>query len=477
MTAEVSSLPPRTHGKTPQLGCKPFGSRPVGHVVLHIEVDAHRRFGGWPCENTRNNANPNDRNHGGSGIMNDAPLHVNDMELARRIKSGEGAGVEFKESLQGNAAERVREAICAFANDLPGAKQTGIVIIGLRDDGTPANIAVTDEMLVKLDSMRSEGHILPPPTLLAERRRYMGSDVAILAVLPSDSPPVKCRGAIHVRSGPRRRIASAQDERILNERRRHCDRWFDLSPVPGTGPPDLHRRLFEDEYLPRAFDRTLLQANERSYEERLAATKMICSTDDQRATVMGLLVTGIAPREIIPAAYIQFLRIDGVEYADPVIDDMAADGPIMDTISKIDLKLQSHNRRQTDIVSHALERRTEHYPAKALQELVRNAVMHRTYEGTNAPVRVTWFNDRIEIQNPGGTFGAVSEENFGTPGVIEHRNPNLSEALKVLGYVQKFGIGIPTARRALREAGHPDIEFRIDSTHLLAVVKMANGQP
>ena len=64
---------------------------------------------------------------------------------------------------------------------------------------------------------------------------------------------------------------------------------------------------------------------------------------------------------------------------------------------------------------------------------------------------MTWYDDRIEITNPGGPFGIVSAANFGKPGVADYRNPNLAEALKVLGFVQKFGAGIATARRALAE--------------------------
>jgi len=76
------------------------------------------------------------------------------------------------------------------------------------------------------------------------------------------------------------------------------------------------------------------------------------------------------------------------------------------------------------------------------------APMHR-YEATNAPVRVYWFDDRIEIHNPGGPFGSVTQENFGRPGVTDYRNPNLAEALRALGFVQRFGAGIAIARRAL----------------------------
>ena len=257
----------------------------------------------------------------------------------------------------------------------------------------------------------------------------------------------------------------------LNERRRYGDRPFDIVPMPGTGPDDLHRRQFEDEYLPKAVDRQVLEANERSLEERLAAAKMIASVDDRRATMLGLLTVGIRPRDFIPGAYVQFLRIAGRELADEIVDESAIDGTVSDMLRGVEDKLRSHNRHRVDFVSGDRERRTALYPSAALRELVRNAIMHRDYEATNAPVRVTWFDDRIEIQSPGGPFGAVTETNFGDPGVTDYRNPNLAESMKVLGYVQRFGAGIPTARRLLREAGHPELVFTAAPTHLLATVE------
>ena len=171
----------------------------------------------------------------------------------------------------------------------------------------------------------------------------------------------------------------------------------------------------------------------------------------------------------------QFLRIGGQDLADPILDERVIDGTISEMLSRADDKLRSHNLRRVDIVKEDTERRTDIYPLAALQELVRNAVIHRDYETTNTPVRVTWFDDRIEIQNPGGPFGSVTTENFSRPGVTDYRNPNLAESLKVLGYVQRFGVGIPTAKRLLREGGHPEPEFTAEPTHLLATVKAAPG--
>ncbi|WP_442866881.1 ATP-binding protein [Acidovorax sp. NCPPB 4044] len=97
--------------------------------------------------------------------------------------------------------------------------------------------------------------------------------------------------------------------------------------------------------------------------------------------------------------------------------------------------------------------------------------MHRTYEATHAPVRVTWFNDRIEIVSPGGPYGIVNAGNFGQPGITDYRNPHLAEALKVLGYVQRFGVGITTARRLLADNGNPPPEFEVSATHVLVTVR------
>lgn len=234
---------------------------------------------------------------------------------------------------------------------------------------------------------------------------------------------------------------------------------------------DLRQPLFESEYLPNAIGRGHMLSNDRNLEERLAAAKMIASIDDQRATVLGLLVLGTRPRDFLPGAYVQFLRIGGRDLSDPIRDELAVEGSIADIVRRMEEKFVAHNLRQVDLGSQDRERRTDLYPRSALQQIVRNALMHRTYEATNAPVRVTWFDDRIEFQNPGGPFGMVTESNFGQPGVTDYRNPNLAEAMKVLEFVQRFGVGIPTARRALRDAGHPDIEFTVETEHLLATVR------
>lgn len=395
-----------------------------------------------------------------------------EKELLQLIAAGESDRVEFKESLSGRATTtRIREAICAFANDLPDHKVPGLVFVGVKDDGTIGNLAVTDRLLQQLTDMKTDGNILPPPSLSVEKQVLRGQDVAVISVQPSDSPPVRFKGAIHVRTGPRRGLATVQDERILNEKRRYGDRPFDIQPIPSARLSDLNLTQFANEYLAQAFSDEILVANDRSLNEQLAATKMIVALDQPTATVLGLLTIGKNPQDFLPGAYVQFLRIDGRELSDDIIDSEDMRGAIPDLLRRINDKLISHNRIAVAIATGAVEQRAALYPIEALQQIIWNAVMHRTYEGTHTPVRITWFNDRIEIMSPGGAFGTVDAENFGQPGFTDYRNPNLADAMKTLGYVQRFGVGIAIAKRQLADAGHPEPEFEVSDNFVCVTIK------
>lgn len=77
------------------------------------------------------------------------------------------------------------------------------------------------------------------------------------------------------------------------------------------------------------------------------------------------------------------------------------------------------------------------------------------------------------ICSPGGPYGVVTVENFGQPGVTDYRNPILAEAMGGLGYVQKFGAGLPITRRALEENGNPPAEFTPDPSYVGVIVREA----
>ena len=79
---------------------------------------------------------------------------LSDDELTALLADLESDRVERKKAWAGDAPDKVRQAVCAFANDLPGHGQPGVVFIGANDDGSPANIEVTDQICSRSPTSR-----------------------------------------------------------------------------------------------------------------------------------------------------------------------------------------------------------------------------------------------------------------------------------------------------------------------------------
>lgn len=394
-----------------------------------------------------------------------------DQELEALLDDTESDRAERKETFKGDVPKKARQAVCAFSNDLPNYNDAGVLFIGAKDNGEPSGLQVTDQLLLSLADMKTDGNILPLPVFSVEKRMLKGAEMAIVTVMPSDMPPVKYEGRIWIRTGPRRSIANEQEERILNEKRRYKNLPFDIYPVPSAKISDLSKMIFENEYLPAAFAADVLEANSRTFEERLASCKMIVSPDDKTPTVLGLLAIGKTPQDFLPGAFIQFLRIDGTELADPVIDEENIGGALVEILRRTEEKLKSHNRTAINITSASTHQMGMPYPPAAIQQILYNAVLHRTYERTNAPVRVYWFNDRIEINSPGGPYGNVTTENFGKPGITDYRNPNIGDVLKTFGFIQAFGRGIATAKKEMEKNGNPEPEFETNQSAVVCTLR------
>jgi len=388
-------------------------------------------------------------------------------ELARLKRGLESERVELKPSIAQSSP--IRRAICAFANDLAGHGETGVVFVGLKDDGSCAGLDVTDEVLRRLSDWALGGDILPRPDVEVYRSEIESCPVAVVEIRPCSQPPVRYRGQVWVRIGATNRGATPEQERRLAERRRAGDLPFDHRPVPGASLEALDLDFFEKQYLPNAVAPEVLEENRRDMANQLASLRFFTGG---RPNYGSLLIFGKDPLQWIPGAYLQFLRIDGEQLGDPIKDEKTLDGPLPGIMDRIDRLLEMHVKVAVDIESGPKEARRPDYPIAALQQLIRNALIHRTYEGTHAPVRVYWFADRVEISNPGGLYGQVTEANFGK-GVTDYRNPLVAEAMRVLGYIQRFGYGIPLARRRLGENGNPPPAFQFEGTQTAVIVEAA----
>lgn len=390
-------------------------------------------------------------------------------ELTALAEDLESWHVERKESLSDKGA--IEEAICAFSNDLPGSGRPGVLLIGVRDrDGAPSGLAITDALLLTLTNIRSDGNILPFPVMSVYKATYQGMDIAVVEVTPSHEPPVRLRGVVRVRVGPRKGIATRDEERVLTERRRGWDHPFDQRPVSGSTLDDLDLNLFQREYLPSAVSAEVLRENGRSVPEQLAALHL--ASPDGVPNVTGVLLLGHDPTTWVKGAYVQFLRVDGLELTDPIVDRKELSGPLPEILRRMDDITAAHIRVSTTIAGGSVETRSPDYPMAAMQQLLRNAVIHRNYETSNAPIQWYWFNDRIEIHSPGGLFGRATPASFGRPGGNDYRNPMIAAALHHLGFVQRFGLGIPLARKACQDNGNPPPEFMFEPSSLAAIVRV-----
>src|SRR5450755_236275 len=395
---------------------------------------------------------------------------MNDHELEILFDDLESDRVERKSSV-GTDKEKICEAICAFANDLPNHQQPGVIFVGVYDNGSCANLPINDRLLIDLSDLRSNGNILPFPMMIVQKRVIRGCEVAVIIVEPSGDTPVRFRGRTWIRVGPRRGLATRDEERRLTEKRRSKDLPFDIQPVQSATLDDLDLNLFQRVYLPSTLPIDIIEQNHRTTEQQLKAMRFTSTGTHPYPTVLGLLVIGKDPRQFIAGAYIQFLRIVGTKLTDPIKDQKEIDGPLPDQLRLLDEILQANISIATDISAQPTELRQPNYPIVALQQLARNAILHRTYEGTNAPIRIYWFSDHIEIQNPGGPFGQVNERNFGNPDITDYRNPHIAEAMKNLGYVQRFGIGILLARQEMEKNGNPPLEFKAEEANVLVTIR------
>jgi ATP-dependent DNA helicase RecG len=387
-------------------------------------------------------------------------------ELENRFREDEGDRVERKRD--DSDLDTLRKAICALANDLSGTGRPGLLFVGQADDKSCGNLQVTDKLVERLTNLRGDGKILPFPIMNVKVRTISGCELVAISVAPHDNPPVRMDGRTFVRVGRSTRVATADEERRLVEKRRWNTLPFDAKGVTGATLEDLDLVRFTIEYLPSAVAPDVLAANGRTQQEQLRALRLI---DPQGwPTATALLVVGKEPQAWLPGAYVQALRIAGTELTDPIRDQRRIDGTVPDQIRQLD-ELTNLWTEHPTVVGGPVRKTTPTYPDQALRQLLRNALLHRTYKGSNAPVRLTWYDDRVEIQSPGGPYGQVTLENFGTPGLTDYRNPTLAEALKNLDYVEKFGVGLAIARQALEKNGNPPAEFTAQPTTVHVTIR------
>ena len=357
-------------------------------------------------------------------------------------------------------------AICAFSNDLPRSGKPGYLLIGVSDDGSLSGLRVTDELLKFFAGLRTDGNILPIPAMTVDHVSFEEGDVIVVKVLPSTEPPVRYRGRCHIRVGPRKDVATLTEEDILSEKRLSSMKSFDMSPCREATIEDLDLASFSRVYLPKAVAEDVLESERRDIKDQLASLRLYDKQSDC-PTNAAVLLFGKNTKYFFPGAYIQHVLFDGFDNAADILNQNEFSGSLISMLPKLEAFVEtSVIQKRPAPVSMLQETILVNYPQWAIRELLMNAVMHRDYR-SNTPTKFYQYNDRLEIVNPGGLYGNARPENF--PDVNDYRNPVIAEALRIMGYVNKFNRGIARVQKELVENGNGRAVFTVDKVTVFSV--------
>lgn len=205
--------------------------------------------------------------------------------------------------------------------------------------------------------------------------------------------------------------------------------------------------------MPSAVAPDVLAENGRELKSQLASLKFY-DPKEQCPTYAGILMFGTNPRFFVPGAYVQYVRFKGDDEVSDFEFEHRFDGDLTTQLGQMEEFIKANIVKM--VLPELGEDYVANYPLAAIKELLFNAVIHKDYQ-SNAPIRFYEFSDRIEISNAGGLYGKARPENF--PNENDYRNPALAEAVKNLGYVNQFNVGVKRAKAALQKNGNPEPDF------------------
>ena len=188
---------------------------------------------------------------------------------------------------------------------------------------------------------------------------------------------------------------------------------------------------------------------------------------DNKPTVAALMLFSVYPQAYFPQLCITAVSVPGKEMSatgsvgERFIDNKRIEGSITQMLNDALIFVRKNMKVKTIIDSETGMRndRTE-YPVIAVREIVLNALIHRDYSihTESAPITITMYSDRMEIENPGGLYGRMTLESLGFVSA-DTRNPYIAGALEIMGETENRYSGIPTIRSAMKNAGLPQPVF------------------
>jgi len=384
------------------------------------------------------------------------------MDLVELLKRPEGKTLEFKRDL--STPEGALKTIVAFANTAGGVLLVGVEdksrhVRGVRD---PLEM---EERLASLISDHIVPRILPELEILPWRR----TQVLAVQVYPSPGRPHHLKregldGGVYVRVGSTNRRA---DRELVEELRRFArGESFDEQPMPGLDSEALDFRAASESFAPV-----------RKLARRDLETLRLVTGHQGREvpTLGGMILFGRDRERHFPDAWIQAGRFEGTDKSH-IVDRAEINSFPVPAVEEAIAFVQKHTLHGAEI---GAVRRKERWslPPVAVREAVINAVVHTDYAQRGAPLRVSIFDDRLEVENPGLLpFGLTVEDLL--RGVSKLRNRVIGRVFHALGLIEQWGSGIQRMTAACRDGGLASPVFEEIATRFRVTIATARiGQP
>lgn len=367
---------------------------------------------------------------------------MNPTQLMQFIQQNEGQQIEFK--LESEKQGDLAEVLMAFAN-----ADGGTLLVGVTDEG---EIAGVENAKAVIDRLYAAGRRLDPSLhglVQVEQVTIAGRTVIVATVPESLTATYGLAGGFKIREGSFNRQMTATDVVSHAVQRGQLD--YEQTPVSGATLDDLDEQRVRDFLAKRL--RTSIP--DQPFQQ-LLQTLHAATTDAQavqRPTVVGLLFFGEWPQFHLNHATILAARLVG-ERGVQISDRATIEGAMPEMIDRAIQFVQRNTRHGLQIGGRQTGRAKEidEYPSAAVREAITNACCHRDYL-ERAPIQLKVYDDRLVIGNPGGLLPGLSVTQL--EGKHKTRNPLLADWLQVLGYVERFGIGILRMREAMQQVGLP----------------------
>ena len=377
-------------------------------------------------------------------------------EIRSRLQLGEDSNWEFKaieftvNRPTGPSRSDWSDEIAAFAN-----ADGGMLLCGVTDEGEVQGMS--REQMVALDSLLVEvsTDTIKPAVRIRTYHREIDGKRLLLVEVPQGDTQYDSSGGSYVRvGGTKRRMTS--DERLRLAQRRGQARFssYDEQTIPGTGFNTLDESLW----------RPLLSV-EGAAEPEAGLTKlaMLANDDDGilRATVAGVLLCTRYPEQWLANAGITATRYRGSDRASGQIDAQEITGPINQQIGDA-IAFALRNIRVASRKDPARVNLPQ-YSERVLFEAIVNAVVHRDYSIRSSKIRLSIFEDRVEIQSPGSLPNNLTLDS------MADRQATRNEALtSVLARMPVGGIGGAADRQYIMERRGDGVQIILRETRELS---------